>query len=159
MTRELAQVETPIGGFRAVVEGGAVRTAGFIEQKGVRRDSSGVHDVLAAYFAGEVDALDALTVAPQGTAFKQAVWKLLREVHAGSTISYGELAARVGAPGAARAVGTANATNPICLIIPCHRVIRTGGGLGGYGFGLARKRWLLAHEAPAFEMVSAGARS
>ena len=154
MTRELAQVETPIGAFRAVVIDGAVRTAAFVDTKGVHRDSSGVHLALAAYFAGEVDALDAISVAPQGTHFKQSVWKMLREVRAGSTVSYGELAARVGAPGAARAVGTANATNPICLIIPCHRVIRTGGGLGGYGFGLERKRWLLAHEAPAFELVN-----
>ncbi|MDQ1447208.1 MAG: methylated-DNA-[protein]-cysteine S-methyltransferase [Actinomycetota bacterium] len=157
MTRELAQVETPIGAFRAVVIDGAVRTAAFVEanlreSRGVRRDSSGVHLALAAYFAGEVDALDTIAVAPQGTEFKQRVWKLLREVPAGTTVSYGELAARVGAPGAARAVGTANATNPICLIIPCHRVIRTGGGLGGYGFGLERKRWLLAHEAPDFEL-------
>ena len=79
--------------------------------------------------------------------FKQLVWKALREVRAGETISYGELAARVGAPGAARAVGTANATNPICLVIPCHRVIRAGGGdIGNYGFGVDRKRWLLTHE-------------
>ena len=148
MTQELAQVKTPIGAFRAVVGDGIVRTAGFVKTNGVRRDSSGVHDVLAAYFAGDVDALDAFAVAPQGTAFKQRVWKALREVPAGKTVSYGELAARVGAPGAARAVGTANATNPICLIIPCHRVIRTGGALGGYGFGLERKRWLIAHEAP-----------
>jgi O-6-methylguanine DNA methyltransferase len=154
MTRELAQVVTPIGGFRAVVESGAVCTAGFVESRRVQRDSSGVHDVLVAYFAGEVDALDTLAVAPRGTVFKQLVWKALREVPAGTTVSYGELAARVGAPGAARAVGTANATNPICLIIPCHRVIRTGGALGGYGFGLERKRWLLAHEAPAFELIS-----
>jgi methylated-DNA-[protein]-cysteine S-methyltransferase len=159
MTRELAQVETPIGAFRAVVIDGAVRTAAFVEgnlmeSRGVRRDSSGVHLALAAYFGGEVDALDAIAVAPQGTEFKQSVWKLLREVPAGTTVSYGELAARVGAPGAARAVGTANATNPICLIIPCHRVIRTGGALGGYGFGLDRKRWLLAHEAPAFQLVN-----
>jgi methylated-DNA-[protein]-cysteine S-methyltransferase len=159
MTRELAQVETPIGAFRAVVIDGAVRTAAFVEGNstasgGVRRDSSGVHLALAAYFAGEVDALDAIAVAPQGTEFKQRVWKLLREVPAGTTVSYGELAARAGAPGAARAVGTANATNPICLIIPCHRVIRTGGALGGYGFGLDRKRWLLAHEAPAFALVN-----
>jgi O-6-methylguanine DNA methyltransferase len=153
MTRELAQVETPIGSFRAVVVDGAVRTAAFVDARGVHRDSSGVHLALAAYFAGEVDALDSITTAPHGTAFKQAVWKALREVAAGTTVSYGELAARVGAPGAARAVGTANATNPICLIIPCHRVIRTGGGLGGYGFGLERKRWLLAHEAPAFELL------
>src|SRR4029079_19744761 len=154
MTRELAQVETPIGAFRAVVVDGAVCTAAFVEAKGVHRDSSGVHLALAAYFAGEVDALDAIPVAPQGTEFKQRVWKLLRDVPAGTTVSYGELAARVGETGAARAGGTAHATNPICLIIPCHRVIRTGCALGGYGFGLDRKRWLLAHEAPAFQLVN-----
>jgi methylated-DNA-[protein]-cysteine S-methyltransferase len=151
MTREQAQVETPIGIFRATAIDGAVTTAGFLV--GGRRPaskadaSSGVRDALTAYFAGDCDALDAIEVAPEGTLFKQLVWKALREVRAGETISYGDLAARVGAPGAARAVGTANATNPICLIIPCHRVIRTGGGLGGYGGGLDRKRWLLAHEA------------
>jgi O-6-methylguanine DNA methyltransferase len=149
MTRELAQVETPIGIFRAVVVDGSVRTAGFLATRATRTapDSAGVHDALAAYFAGDIDALDAIQVAPEGTVFKQLVWKALREVRAGSTVSYGELAARVGAPGAARAVGTANATNPICLVIPCHRVIRTGGGLGGYAFGLDRKRWLIAHES------------
>ncbi len=150
MTREQAQVETAIGVFRAVVVDGTVRTARFVGARGAARaarDSAGVRDALTAYFTGDVDALDAIEVAPEGTLFKQLVWKALREVHAGSTISYGELAARVGAPGAARAVGTANATNPICLIIPCHRVIRTGGALGGYGGGLDRKRWLLAHEA------------
>jgi methylated-DNA-[protein]-cysteine S-methyltransferase len=151
MTREHAQVETPIGMFRATVVDGAVTTAGFLvggrRPASTGRDSAGVQDALAAYFAGDCDALDAIQVAPEGTLFKQLVWKALREVRAGETISYGELAARVGAPGAARAVGTANATNPICLIIPCHRVIRTGGALGGYGFGLDRKRWLLAHEA------------
>jgi O-6-methylguanine DNA methyltransferase len=149
MTREQAQVDTPIGMFRAVVIDGSVRTAGFVNRRNpsrVMRDSAGVHDALTAYFAGEIDALDALDVAPQGTEFRQRVWKELREIHAGSTISYGELAARVGAPGAARAVGTANATNPICLVIPCHRVVRAGGALGGYGFGVDRKRWLLGHE-------------
>lgn len=150
MTRELAQVDTPIGGFRAVVIDGALVTAGFVDSRAharAMRDTAGVHDVLAAYFAGDIDALDALAVAPQGTDFRQLVWKALREVRAGETVSYGELAARVGAPGAARAVGTANATNPICLVIPCHRVVRAGGALGGYGFGVERKRWLLGHEA------------
>jgi len=150
MTRELAQVETPIGAFRAVVIDGSVPTAAFVGPRGTpgdMRDSSGVHDALAAYFAGDIDALDAIRVAPVGTVFKQLVWKELRLVRAGETVSYGELAARVGAPGAARAVGTANATNPVCLVIPCHRVIRTGGGLGGYAFGLDRKRWLIDHEA------------
>jgi O-6-methylguanine DNA methyltransferase len=149
MTREQAQVETPIGAFRAVVVDGAVRTAVFVgprEKSGVIRDTSGVHDALAAYFAGDVDALDAIRVAPEGTVFKQLVWKALREVRAGETVSYGELASRVGAPGAARAVGTANATNPVCLVIPCHRVIRAGGVIGNYGFGVDRKRWLLTHE-------------
>jgi methylated-DNA-[protein]-cysteine S-methyltransferase len=151
MTRAQAQIETPIGTFRAVVVDGAVKTAGFLigrrSGSGAGRDGKGVRDRLTAYFDGDTDALDAIEVAPEGTLFKQLVWKALREVRAGETISYGELARRVGAPGAARAVGTANATNPICLIIPCHRVIRTGGELGGYGFGLDRKRWLLAHEA------------
>src|SRR5690242_16333409 len=152
MTREHAQVETPIGMFRATVVDGAVQTAGFLAggrrpAPGAGRDCAGVRDKLAAYFAGDCDALDTIDVAPEGTLFKQLVWKALREVHAGETISYGELAARVGAPGAARAVGTANATNPVCLIIPCHRVVRAGGALGGYGFGVDRKQWLLAHEA------------
>jgi methylated-DNA-[protein]-cysteine S-methyltransferase len=148
MTQELAQVNTPVGPFRAVVLDGALVTAGFLG-KGARamRDSFGVHDVLVEYFAGDIDALDALAVAPQGTDFRQIVWKALREVRAGETVSYGALAARVGAPGAARAVGTANATNPVCLVIPCHRVVRAGGALGGYGFGVDRKRWLLEHEA------------
>ena len=151
MTRDQAQIETPIGVFRAVVVDGAVQTAGFqLGRKAAPRDAgnaAGVRDRLAAYFTGDVDALDDIDVAPEGTLFKQLVWKALREVRAGETVSYGELAKRVGAPGAARAVGTANATNPICLIIPCHRVIRAGGELGGYGFGVDRKRWLLAHEA------------
>ena len=143
-------MNTPIGAFRAVVMDGALVTAGFLatrNQARPMRDSSGVHDALAAYFTGDIDALDALEVAPEGTDFRQMVWKALREVRAGETVSYGELAARVGAPGAARAIGAANATNPICLVIPCHRVVRAGGALGGYGFGVDRKRWLLAHEA------------
>ena len=149
MTSELAQVDTAIGAFRAVAVNGTLVTAGFLDRRTrVRevRDSYGVHDVLAAYFAGDIDALDALDVAPQGTHFRQMVWKALRSVRAGETVSYSELAARVGAPGAARAVGTANATNPVCLVIPCHRVVRAGGALGGYGFGVDRKRWLLEHE-------------
>jgi methylated-DNA-[protein]-cysteine S-methyltransferase len=150
MTREIAQIESPIGMFRAVVIDGTVRTAGFLGPQSAPRktpEARRVSDTLAAYFAGETDALDAIPIAPEGTVFKQLVWKALREVRAGETISYGELAERVGAPGAARAVGTANATNPICLVIPCHRVIRAGGDIGNYGFGADRKRWLLDHEA------------
>jgi len=159
MTRENAQIDTPIGTFRAVVVDGSVKTAGFLlgRRPAARagRDSVGVRDRLTAYFQGDLDALDAVDVAPEGTLFKQLVWKALREIRAGETISYGELASRVGAPGAARAVGTANATNPVCLIIPCHRVIRAGGELGGYGFGVDRKRWLLTHEARLGDLFAA----
>jgi len=88
-----------------------------------------------------------------GTAFQRDVWKHLREIRAGTPISYGELARRVGRPQAQRAVGMANAANPVALIVPCHRVIRTGGALGGYGFGLGYKRWLLDHESNALAVT------
>jgi methylated-DNA-[protein]-cysteine S-methyltransferase len=90
-----------------------------------------------------------LRVGARGTPFQHEVWEQLRMIPVGTTVSYGELARRIGRPQAQRAVGMANASNPIALIVPCHRVIRTGGALGGYGFGLECKRWLLAHEAPA----------
>jgi methylated-DNA-[protein]-cysteine S-methyltransferase len=147
MSTEIAQVESPVGTFRAVVDDGVVKKATFLVASGEERDRYGVHDVLAAYFNGEVDALDGVTAAPEGTAFQREVWKRLREIKAGETWSYGDLARRVGNPAASRAVGMANASNPIALIVPCHRVIRTGGAIGGYGFGVETKRWLLDHEA------------
>ena len=88
----------------------------------------------------------ALTLDPRGTPFQLRVWQELRRIPWGQTISYGELARRVGNPKASRAVGQANAVNPIPLIIPCHRVIAADGSLGGYSSGLDRKRWLLRHE-------------
>jgi methylated-DNA-[protein]-cysteine S-methyltransferase len=149
MTTDTAVVQFPLGSFRATVEDGVVRAATFeATPQPVRRDAWGVHDVLAAYFDGDIHALDAIVVEPEGgTAFQRDVWKRLREIPAGTTVSYGELAARVGRPSAARAVGMANAANPITLIVPCHRVVRTGGVLGGYAFGLDYKRWLLDHES------------
>ena len=101
---------------------------------------------LSAYFAGVPTDFAALILAPRGTPFQLRVWQELRRIPWGQTISYGELARRVGNPKASRAVGQANAVNPIPLIVPCHRVIAAGGGLGGYSSGLDRKRWLLRHE-------------
>jgi methylated-DNA-[protein]-cysteine S-methyltransferase len=148
MTTDLAVVEFALGSFRATVDDGVVRGATFdLTPQPVRRDRFGVYEVLESYFAGEVGALDTLTVEARGTEFQQEVWRQLRRIEVGSTISYGELARRVGRPNAQRAVGMANASNPIALIVPCHRVIRTGGALGGYAFGLDCKRWLLAHES------------
>lgn len=101
-----------------------------------------------AYLAGERRDFT-LRVAARGTPFQESVWAALRAIPRGETCSYGELAARVGRPGAARAVGAANARNPVVLIVPCHRVIAAGGGLHGYAFGAERKRWLLALEGVA----------
>jgi methylated-DNA-[protein]-cysteine S-methyltransferase len=100
---------------------------------------------LRAYFAGELETFD-LPLAPQGTAFQLKVWKLLCDIPYGETISYGELARRVGNPKASRAVGLANGSNPIPIIIPCHRVIGSNGKLTGYGGGLPLKEKLLALE-------------
>jgi methylated-DNA-[protein]-cysteine S-methyltransferase len=106
-----------------------------------------VRDALDAYFAGDIKAIDDLPVAPRGTPFQMQVWAALREIPAGETISYGTLACRIGNPAAVRAVGLANGANPIGVVVPCHRVIGANGSLTGYGGGLERKRWLLAHEA------------
>lgn len=100
---------------------------------------------LAAYFAGQRTRFD-LTLSLAGTPFQQRVWATLREIPYGETITYGQLAERVGRPAAARAVGLANGRNPIGIIVPCHRVVGANGGLTGYGGGLARKEYLLSLE-------------
>jgi methylated-DNA-[protein]-cysteine S-methyltransferase len=101
---------------------------------------------LEAYFEGQLDAIDALITATRGTEFQRRVWSSLRDIPAGTTLSYGLLAVRVGRPAAVRAVGAANAANPIPVVVPCHRVIGSDASLTGFGGGLERKRWLLAHE-------------
>jgi methylated-DNA-[protein]-cysteine S-methyltransferase len=109
---------------------------------------------LLAYFAGELDAIVPLPTAAGGTPFQRAVWSALRRIPAGRTTSYSALAAEIGRPKAVRAVGLANGANPISIIVPCHRVIGADASLTGYGGGIERKRWLLAHESgglPLFE--------
>ena len=101
---------------------------------------------LEAYFAGDLTALDGLEVETAGTPFQRTVWAALRRIPAGRTLSYGALAAEIGKPKAVRAVGLANGSNPIGVVVPCHRVIGANGALTGYGGGLPRKRWLLEHE-------------
>jgi methylated-DNA-[protein]-cysteine S-methyltransferase len=100
---------------------------------------------LGQYFAGERAVFD-LPLRRQGTDFRREVWEALRLIPLGQTRSYGELAASIGRPGAARAVGLANGRNPFAIVVPCHRLIGSNGSLVGYGGGLERKRWLLAHE-------------
>jgi methylated-DNA-[protein]-cysteine S-methyltransferase len=104
------------------------------------------HEQVRAYFAGERERFE-LPLAPIGTEFQQRVWSRLQQIPFGETRSYGQLAALLGRPSASRAVGRANATNPICLIIPCHRVVGSDGSLTGFAFGESLKRDLLAFEA------------
>lgn len=108
---------------------------------------------LTAYFAGDLAALGSVPVATGGTDFQRRVWAALRAIPPGETRSYGALAAAIGAPGASRAVGLANGSNPVGIVVPCHRVIGASGALTGYAGGVPRKRWLLEHEGaltPAF---------
>jgi methylated-DNA-[protein]-cysteine S-methyltransferase len=100
---------------------------------------------LAAYFAGELRAFS-LPLAPRGSEFQRKVWAALGEIRFGATSTYGALARRLGAPNCARAVGHANARNPLAILVPCHRVVGANGALTGYAAGVPRKRWLLRHE-------------
>lgn len=103
-----------------------------------------------AYFAGDLAALGSVRWFGAGTPFQQQVWNALCDIPAGTTLSYAGLAARVGRPTAVRAVGLANGSNPVAVVVPCHRVIGSNGALTGYGGGLHRKRWLLDHEGARF---------
>jgi methylated-DNA-[protein]-cysteine S-methyltransferase len=101
---------------------------------------------LSAYFKGDLDALRAIKWRVAGTPFQRKVWNALPKIRAGTTMSYGALAAKLGSPNAMRAVGHANGSNPISVVVPCHRLIGANGALVKYGGGLERKRWLLQHE-------------
>jgi methylated-DNA-[protein]-cysteine S-methyltransferase len=112
-------------------------------------DLNGATDAIARYFAGELDAIDALSVKTAGTHFQCDVWGALRTIPCGTTVSYAQLARRIERPKAVRAVGLANGSNPVGVVVPCHRVIGSDGSLTGYGAGIERKRWLLQHEKRA----------
>jgi len=159
----LDRIETPVGTVLLVVDAeGAVRALDFsgYEERMLRllrrhygeppltdgRAPEPVRGAVAAYFAGDLTALDRLVVKTAGTEFQRAVWSALREIPAGRTLTYGQLAAAIGNPKAVRAAGLANGQNPVALIVPCHRVIGANGTLTGYAGGLDRKKWLLDHE-------------
>src|SRR5271157_3295602 len=112
-----------------------------------RRDPFGHIAAITRYFDGEIAALEGISVAFSGTPFQKKVWTALRTIEGGTPLSYGALARRIHEPKAVRAVGVANGSNPIGVVVPCHRVIGSDGTLTGYGGGLPRKRWLLEHEA------------
>jgi methylated-DNA-[protein]-cysteine S-methyltransferase len=168
MTQTLfAALDSPVGELLLVGDGEALTGLFFAEHaRGPARDAlgerrptafTGAVEQLEAYFAGRLTAFD-LRLAPAGTPFQQDVWRALRAVPYGETTTYGELARRAGRPGAARAVGAANARNPISIITPCHRVVGASGGLTGYAGGVERKRALLALERSALPAMGARGR-
>ena len=105
-----------------------------------------ISDLIKDYFDGDLSALNAIKVRQPGAPFSQAAWKAMRRVKAGKTLSYADLADRAGSPAAVRAAGSACAKNAIVLVVPCHRIVKTGGALGNYGYGIPKKEWLLKHE-------------
>jgi len=153
-----ATIPTPLGDLALLVHDDVLVACAFAtaeEQHAGLRDPAPLRRVrsidpfstaLTAYFHGDITAIDDLPVSQPGGPFRQNAWKLMRDVPPGETITYAELAARAGSPLAARAAGSACAQNLIAPVVPCHRVVRGGGGLGGYAYGLSRKEWLLAHE-------------
>jgi len=156
---EVTDVPTPIGLFWIAYQGSTVRVVGLLEhgisQKAipagaVRRKApyppGSPPRQLQEYFRGARKDFEVDIEPDTASSFDRAVWKALRAVPGGKTVTYGELARRAGFPGAARAVGGAMHRNPIPIVIPCHRVIGQGGSITGFGLGLWRKRWLLDHE-------------
>lgn len=157
MTAYLSTCASPLGRI-VLTSDGASLTGLYLERarvgptdetdREVRDDAAPFAETkrqLAAYFAGTLTEFD-LPLAPSGTPFQRRVWEALRAIPYGETISYAELAGLVGAPGAARAVGAANGRNPISIVVPCHRVVGSGGALTGYSGGLDRKAALLEFE-------------
>jgi methylated-DNA-[protein]-cysteine S-methyltransferase len=162
MTIETARVASPIGDVVVAALDGRVVALGFeeywprLEDRLRRRfpqselregDAAAAAAVkLREYFAGDLAAIQSIAVDPGGTAFQGKVWAALRTIPTGQTRSYRDLAEAIGSPSAVRAVGLANGSNPVSIVVPCHRVIGADGSLTGYGGGIERKRWLLTHE-------------
>jgi methylated-DNA-[protein]-cysteine S-methyltransferase len=169
-------MDSPVGPLEVVSDGESITHVLFVDDDvamlPTAMTSSTPKDVvlaeaqrqLTAYFAGELNEFD-LPLAPVGTPFQRRVWHELEQIPYGETASYGEIAVRLGLPpGASRAVGTANGSNPIAIVVPCHRVIGANGTLTGYAGGLHRKRYLLDLESQAsqpqlFEDEPTGARA
>jgi len=151
----ISHMSTPLGRVLVVTSGqdlvglffdGHERTPATGELANRESDAlAAVRAQLDEYFAGVRGVFD-IPIRLEGTSFQLEVWSALMDIPLGAVATYGEIARQLGRPGAARAVGAANGRNPISIVVPCHRLVGTGGGLTGYGGGLDRKRWLLEHE-------------
>jgi methylated-DNA-[protein]-cysteine S-methyltransferase len=156
------RIETPIGEMILVARDGVMLLLEFADATGrVEREMRarfgehemqpatnpfGLSDVVRDYFSGNLHAIDHVLADGGGTEFERKVWAELRRIPTGATVSYGEIARKLGDISLSRAVGTANGKNPVAIVVPCHRVIGSDGSMTGYGGGLHRKEWLLRHE-------------
>lgn len=156
------QTKTPVGTLHLVADEHVLLGANFsgfeslmqsLESEFNRQDFMKVKnipvisDLISDYFDGDVEAINSIVVRQPGPSFSQAAWKAMRKVKAGKTLSYADLAQRAGSPAAVRAAGSACAKNAIVIVVPCHRIVKTGGALGNYAYGLDVKEWLLRHES------------
>lgn len=162
MTLAVDRIESPIGTINLVASESALialdfadcmdRMLSYLKMRyrdvdlTPRPDPNGYSTRVRGYLEGDLRALDPIPVDAGGTEFQKRVWSALRTIAPGQTRSYGEIAAQIGQPAAARAVGMANSRNPVAIVVPCHRVIGSNNKLAGYAGGIDRKRWLLAHE-------------
>ena len=161
MTLLLTTLATPLGSLNLIADEHILLGANLSTLKALKESLSAedsmreiksvsqiavITDLINDYFDGDISAINAIQVRQPGAHFSQAAWKAMKKVKAGSVISYGELAERAGSPAAVRAAGSACAKNAIVLVVPCHRIVKTGGALGNYAYGLLKKEWLLRHE-------------
>ena len=155
-------VDSPIGTVLIVTDGDQLCSLDFVDyeermmtllqrrygpvQLTMTTDPCGFSSQVRSYFSGDYHCLNTIPVSTGGTPFQQQVWLALRTIPPGKTMTYGELAAKLGKPTAYRAVGGTNALNPVAIVLPCHRVVGANASLTGYAGGLKRKQWLLEHE-------------
>ena len=151
------EIDSPVGRLRLRFDEAKLHSVTFVdstEEPPAPDDSYARYphrEAFERYFEGDVEALKGLPIEMRGTAFQKTVWQALRDIPPGKTLSYSQLARRIGKSRAMRAVGSANGRNPLCIVVPCHRVISADGSLGGFSAGLDAKRWLLNHEGAQFK--------
>ena len=154
-------LKTPVGALSLISREHILIAAGFtsqdellssiskqdrqLESKKVSQISI-ISDLVSDYFDGDLRALDGIKVDQEGEKFSQSAWRVMRKISPGRTLTYADLAKRAGSEDAVRAAGSACARNLIALVVPCHRIVKTGGALGNYAYGLKYKQWLLSHE-------------
>jgi len=161
VTLLLSTLATPIGSLNLIADQHILLAANLSNLKALKESLSAddsireiksvakipvISDLIDDYFDGDIAAINSIQVRQPGAPFSQAAWRAMKKVHPGKVISYSDLAERAGSPAAIRAAGSACAKNAIVLVVPCHRIVKTGGALGNYAYGLSKKEWLLNHE-------------